>query len=382
MIKWLRIVLYAILIVVVIFGLINIYKIFTPSNKKEVYITSKFLGAEKVKKLFTGFAYVSKLKLYNENKTELTPRAIKMENENIDGYCYTLYEIGLGFSNLPEALQTYQNNQNIKSIPEIISINAKETKFGGIITQYDCEWHNLSKKREFLKKDIIEQMKKDGQWELQVKNSSTIISSLSEVIYGSKNRNVSSQNIKMGFNPGIFSIFKKKDSRIEGSTPGTGFIGSLELTFSATIITSQQGQWIISPDKFYIRKDIAKANYGSKFSISDIYVQENSGSVDYLNVILEQPKMVSLDRFISLLVVLPEYYSPDKERTAGEKKIEEKILSTLQKQLENINERAVDLSKDITKMYLYEIARQMGYHLRITFKKPIPPDSSRIIDFL
>lgn len=349
--KWLQRAGIALIVLTTIFFVVKIFQFFWPRGNEDLKIFSQLMSVEKTNVLYTGFSYVSVLKL-------------KKDNSNTVGYLYRLYEVAFGYSDLSRVVSDY--NQAEASIPsvEILSINAQHSDFGGNAHQKECDLLDLCEdgNRDAQKKLIQDQMIEDKQWDVQNENGKKILKSFLNVFGQSKPE--ATQN-KIHENKMVQASHTEAANSILPS-----YLGSLKITFSLLALSNKPGFLFFSKNGFYIRKDIADVTYGSKIFANNIRLKRPFLGKEYLYFELEYPKLLSIDRYISILDANRSTYDPvnEDERRKGND-LENELMSKLEVHLKKINRKAVELSQTLLNINIFEMTKELDLPIRIEYKK-------------
>ena len=333
--KVLRFTLLTVLLVLAITGVHSLF--FKWQQDESFHARAILLNLQKINQLYTGFAYVTLLDYKKDSKGRS------------EGFCYRLYEVGVGYKNLSTTLSDYlQQNKLLE--PDVLSINTVEARIGGVTSQQECDTHDLiypqntQQIREFK---LVELMRSNQQWETQIENAQRILKGMAGLF----------KLDKQGFfkreeTSSVLSLMRSAhaDELIMNHVTSL-YLAGLKVTYSVVGVFSREGLWIFSNDKYYIRKDLAEVVYGSAIS-SGLIEQEEGGlfSDTRYRITLSEPKQISINRFI--VDIDTNASSNFNWKSKQQTTIEEEMLAALNKQVSGLDARARQLTKDLLRQYL------------------------------
>ncbi|MGA1869952.1 MAG: hypothetical protein ACMUJM_15570 [bacterium] len=173
------------LLLLIILSIIIFNKLKSGNTKTSTTISGELVEFKASDKIFTSFAYVPIIdyKKGYLKRDWLTPGGIKNGEEVPTGYCLREYEVGIGYTNIKELINNYQQiacQNYYEKLPEpiILSTNPVTSRSSGNYARIECDKWDLDQYgKQRSKSYIYGQLKEDGKWENIVENSQKILNS-------------------------------------------------------------------------------------------------------------------------------------------------------------------------------------------------------------
>lgn len=347
MIKWLKWAGIAVSVAFVILITSSIYRSCSHRGKLKSRLFTYFLSADSINQLYTGFSLVAIVDFYDKDRKFLEIDSIFIDKKKkIDGICYRLYEVGIGYPNLKQALAHPEPGD-----PEILSVNAIDSRVivrKGKYVQFACD--SLDSNPAGRRVKLLGQMIRDKQWKLQQVHARKLIAALKGP-FGAPPDSLQMHSGDFGFS--------------------TTFLANLKLTFATIGTFTLDKKFLIIfdlPDEFYIRKDIAEVTYGSQLEGLELESQPFWWiAPDVVNITLKEPEQISINRYISMLVSSKGFKLKEGKDLKEYTTIDAYMLANLNKQLERIHDRAVEQSKQLSRLFLDKFSVNNNVELKISF---------------
>jgi len=349
MIKWLKWAGIAVSVAFFILITSSIYRGCTQRGKLKSRLFTYFLSADSINQLYTGFSLVAIVDFYDKDRKFLEIDSIFIDKKKkIDGICYRLYEVGIGYPSLKQALQRAEPGD-----PEILSVNAIDSRVivrKGKYVQFACD--SLDSNPAGRRVKLLAQMIRDKQWKLHQIHARKLIAALKGPF------GVPKDSLQMHSGSGDFGF-------------STTFLANLKLTFATIGTFTIDKKFLIVfdlPDEFYIRKDIAEVTYGSQLEGLELESQPFWWTApEVARITLKEPEQISINRHISMLVSSKGFKLKEGKDLKEYTTIDAYMLANLNKQLERIHDRAVEQSKQLSRLFLDKFSINNNVELKIRF---------------
>jgi hypothetical protein len=183
-------------IVVAVIGIMIIWKFWMwwRPEPPTTYLRTDLINAQQSDNFYSGFATVALVR-FDTGGSELEKFSVVTEPSGpsrIEGFCYRLYDVSIGYPSLQAALDTSESSiassetesEAVASIPEpkVLSGNVIEARHGGSATQLMCDSINHvtpdrpnEDRLEMLRETLVD----NGQWESHVKHARNVITAFS-----------------------------------------------------------------------------------------------------------------------------------------------------------------------------------------------------------
>jgi hypothetical protein len=304
-----------------------------------------------VETLYTGFSFVPVLLFSIDDETIIDDLPAEGEEgggaglERARGFCYRLYRVTLGFADASEALRAFRDDPEAVSLA-VLASNALESRRQGSFHQLRCDGLDRRPAAD-LHAWLEERMMRDGQWAIHVDHSRRLLADLA-----------ASADLVDASGRSDLEALRSPGS---GQYLGVGHLGVLEVTLSLVGLYSQErGRWFWRSEQFYIRRDLAEAVYGSAVTGDSFRMREPWLRSPYLEVTLEEPRLIAVDRRIETLVAKPRDFALRDESIS----IEQDLLDELERRLEEIGPEAIETSKRLIRLRIERAARERPFEIR------------------
>lgn len=186
-------------IMVVVIGIMIIWKfwVWWSPDPPTTYLRTDLINAQQSESFHTGFATVAMVR-FETGGSELQPFSY-VDNEanqgSIDGYCYRLFEVSIGYPSLGAAIASSESSLESAASdeaalvaitePQVLTGNVLDARHGGSATQRRCDELNKigndrsnAERLESLKEILIS----NNQWDSHVEHARNVLTAFSATL--------------------------------------------------------------------------------------------------------------------------------------------------------------------------------------------------------
>ena len=393
----------AIFILIAVLVGLRVLQFFSP-RPVDSYIHGGLIGAEQTETLFTGFATLPVLYFSTGEKLHLFDPSAADQNipEKVNGFCYHLYDLALGYENLAATIagslaQAKSADWRLPD-PKVLAANIVESRHGGALSRYQCDsldYAPTDALRAARMRRFVDVLGSNQQWRPHRDNAHAILLGLDRDLRAARQRYVEKLAAVSGEGPAQYA-YAALGPRIGGGKSSaqpefaSGSLGSLKLTFATIALFTRDKNWFFQKNEFYVRQDNAEVTYGSDF-YHDFSVSKSLIGPSRLVVSLPPPRVLAVNRFTLALKTHPLKFDPSSKINKSAKPAQDEILqdpieraltNELERQMARVEDQAIMVSKGLIADQIRALLHARRADVVVKFQRAHHGDDDRLFQLL